>query len=140
MEDSGLMFSWRNHPDTRRYFIDPGPLERDEHAVWLVETLGNPAKHLLIAINGNDESVGVLRFDKQDDGATYEVSIYLDPARTNQGLGKETLAAGIQWLRENTDGVTLCATVLEQNIASQRLFAALDFMTVRSGMELEIKR
>jgi len=139
-EDSSLIFSWRNHPDTRRHFNDFLPLERAGHDAWLVETLANPRRHLFIATDANAAPVGVLRFDGCDDGVTYEISIYLDPVRTNQGFGKAALAVGMQWLGENTDAVKARAVVLEPNVPSRQMFERLNFKTVRRVMECEIKR
>jgi RimJ/RimL family protein N-acetyltransferase len=68
--------------------------------------------------------VGSIRLDRLDNGHL-EVSLYLDPDLQGLGLGRHLLAAGEQaLLGQHPAGITVDASVLPGNAASQQLFEA----------------
>lgn len=120
VEDAKRVFEWRNHPSIREVSHHREPLVWNQHEAWFLGVLNDPDRPLLIG-EKNDEPIGIVRFDIVGNAA--EVSIYLAPARTAEGLGSELLAAAEKWLFEHRRNVvTLVAKVLESNTASHRLF------------------
>lgn len=120
LDDARAMFEWRDHPRTRQFSLDPGPLDWETHVRWLGDRLADANCDLLI---GGDESgpIGVLRFDV--DGTAAAVSLYLLPHRQGCGLGAPLLRAGERWLLQKRPQLTkLWATVREANAASLRVF------------------
>ncbi len=118
--DCERLFAWRNHPDTRRYFFDPAPIDLSAHRRWFADTLADSTRALLVGLVDGEE-VGALRYDFSGDEA--RVSIYLDPARQGEGHGAALLAVGTQWLRSNRKGLrAIVADVLPANEASVRVF------------------
>jgi hypothetical protein len=68
-EDSELIFEWRNHRDTRRYFFDPSPVDPEAHKAWFSAALKNPSRYLLIGEDASERDVGVVRFDQEGNSA-----------------------------------------------------------------------
>lgn len=123
--DCRAVFEWRNHPDTRRYALDPMPIPWEDHKRWFEHTLENSNRVLLIA-ETERESVGVLRFDLSANEAW--VSVYVVPGLSGAGYGQAILSTGQSWLRAEHPGVkTLKATIRYGNRASHSLFTRLGF-------------
>lgn len=136
MDDCDRLYAWRNHPDTRRYFFDSGPIDLSAHRRWFTGTLTNPSRALLLGIVDGKET-GVLRYDFSGDSA--RISIYLDPARRGEGFGSALLAAGSEWLQENRPETrTVVAEVMTANDASVRAFLAAGYRESHRCYRLDI--
>jgi UDP-2,4-diacetamido-2,4,6-trideoxy-beta-L-altropyranose hydrolase len=136
MDDAALMFAWRNHPTTREVSGDSRPLEWDAHLGWLERVLVDAARILQVATIGS-VPVGVIRYDELTVGEA-EVSLYLDPDMLGLGLGAGLLRAGEQTLRARWPQVRrLVATVLDANVASQRMFTADGYVRRDDGRYLK---
>ena len=134
--DCDLLYSWRNHPQTRRYFFDPRPLSLSVHRQWLTDALADPARILMVAMS-NGRDVGALRYDIRSSEA--RVSIYLDPLRQREGLGVELLTAGTHWLSAHRQEVSVVtAEVLPANETSLYAFLAAGFRVSHSCLRLEL--
>lgn len=132
-DDAQRVYAWRNHPHTRRFFTDPTPVDQTTHLKWFARSLHTLSRVLLIAErqgeDGQPEAVGVLRFDCQGEEAC--VSIYLDPARQGEGLGRTVLQAGLVWLAAHKPDIRcLTADILPGNVASRAVFASVGFRAV----------
>jgi RimJ/RimL family protein N-acetyltransferase len=92
----------------------------------------------LLLGKANMVAVGVLRFDfDEQQGAI--VSIYIDPARTGQGMGKGLLRAGVAWLVCNRPDVRqVFAEILPENMASQALFRSVGFVERQKTVVLSL--
>lgn len=125
--DADKTWVWRNHEDTRRYFVDPSPVPLETHRLWWEKVLADNTRVLLLASRcGTD--VGVLRYDLSGDVAV--VSVYLDPELHGIGLGSVLLRAGEAWLNTHYPATqAMEAAVLAENGPSQRAFAAAGFQT-----------
>jgi RimJ/RimL family protein N-acetyltransferase len=136
VDDAALMFGWRNHPATRAVSGDSRPLEWDGHRRWLERAVVDAARILQIATIGV-LPVGVIRYDQLEAGAA-EVSLYLDPDLLGLGLGARLLYAGEQSIRGRWPQVRrLVATVLDANVASQRMFTADGYVRRDDGRYLK---
>jgi RimJ/RimL family protein N-acetyltransferase len=135
-EDSESMLEWRNHPDTRRYFFDPSPVDPEAHKAWFSAVLTNPSRHLLIGEDATGKPVGVVRFDQKDNAA--DIAIYLVPQRHGEGLGTPLLDAAVLWLKENSTVEHIRADVLAANAASLKMFAASGFTHDVHRLSLDI--
>lgn len=119
--DAGLLLSWRNDPQTRRWSRSPREVRPDEHRAWLAGSLSR-ADRLLLVVSDAAGPVGTVRWDREGDG--WEVSITVAPDRRGAGLAAPLLAAGERALRERTGpGTPVTAVVHRDNAASGRLFA-----------------
>jgi RimJ/RimL family protein N-acetyltransferase len=76
----------------------------------------------------NHHPIGVVRFDVHESSA--EVSIYLVPDSGFKGWGSLLLNQAESWLRLQYPEVrTLHAKVLPGNVASQKLFSRLNYVS-----------
>lgn len=124
-DDCDRLFAWRNHPETRRHFFDPAPIDLSVHRKWFAGTLTNATRALLIGVVDGEE-VGVLRYDFSGDEA--RVSAYLDPTRRGEGIGTALLVAGRDWLRSHCPETrAIVAEVLPANEASVHAFLAAGY-------------
>ena len=136
LDDSVMMYVWRNHESTRRTAFNHEPFTEQQHKTWLKDVLKDSNRHLFVVEN-NNTAVGVLRFDVEDNAA--EISIYLDPEKTRRGIGTQAIQIGCQWLKENCANVKkIRAEILKDNVVSQKVFAKMGFDLVYEVFEKEI--
>ena len=134
--DSPKLFEWRNHAAIRAVSRNQDLITWEEHQSWFIESMNDKDRILLIGYIG-DDTVGVVRFDKQADFA--EVSIYLVPDGGHTGKGRNLLSSAEQWLKVNRPDIKhILATVLGKNEPSQKLFSGAHYSidTVRYLKEL----
>lgn len=119
------VYLWRNDPETRKWFFDPGPIDFEVHSRWYRTVVESKSSDLLIA-EREGQAVGVIRFDH--DGEDSRVSVYLVPGLHSRGLGTDLIRAGVSWVEKNRPGILrLRAEVLTGNQASVRAFSAAGF-------------
>lgn len=124
-DDSAKLFEWRNHPSIRSVSRNTEPITWEEHQKWFSSVMDSKDRVLLIGQN-DKASVGVVRFDKQDEDA--EVSIYLVPDANNSGQGRNLLLSAEQWIKEKRPDIKcIRASILGSNKNSQRLFLGTDY-------------
>lgn len=128
-EDALIVWPWRNNETTRRYFFDPTPVSLATHIEWWARSLSDPKRVLLLG-KLDDQEFGVIRFDFVAHTQA-EISIYLDPQMTGQGLGQKLLRTGQDWLRQNHQEIdTVIAQVTSHNLASKQAFLAAGFKDI----------
>jgi UDP-2,4-diacetamido-2,4,6-trideoxy-beta-L-altropyranose hydrolase len=120
IDDARLLFEGRNAPSVRRWAVQSEEIRWESHQAWLVASLGNPQRLLLIA-SAADGPVGVLRYDR--DQARAEVSIHLFEGRSGLGWGRALLARGEAFVAALWPDLSIItAQVLADNQASLNLF------------------
>ena len=138
--DCNAIYRWRNHPDTRRYFFDPSPIDLETHTHWFTETLKDPHRYLLIAENHHHEPIGIMRFDASKHEDVASVDIYLVPEKRGFRLGKPMLLAGLSWLKSHTSIRRVTANVLSANESSCRMFDSAGFVLASHTYGLDLGR
>lgn len=117
-DDIALIYEWQSHPDTRKYALTSNVPQWSEHQAWMSKKLQSTSDYFYMVINRADRSkVGAVRLDRMESGH-YLVSIFVDPKSYGKGIAFQALNA-IDAIHPD---VTLHATVLKANVASQRLF------------------
>ena len=125
IDDCEMTYAWRNAESTRRYFLDPKPITREEHHKWMESVIKDDNRFLLIA-HDDDTPVGVVRLDCRKNVA--EISIYLDPDKTGRGYGKQIIVSACEWGKNNLKFLNFMeAQVLDKNIASIKSFESVGF-------------
>lgn len=130
--DAQRIYQWRNHPSTRAVSGDPAEISWDTHRDWYERALANASRALFVAMIG-DLAVGVIRFDRRDDGY-HEISLFLDPALHGLGLGRRMLRAGEAALGP---GARFLAKVVEDNLRSREMFATSGYRRTAPGIWLK---
>ncbi len=126
-DDVDKIYSWRNHEITRQFFFDSTPISNESHKMWFKKSLRNENR-LIYIISYKEEQVGVVRFDKVDDTNTWEIDIFLDPARYGKGYAAAGLEMAISSLRvEIKEPIILIAKVIPENSSSKKLFEKIGF-------------
>ncbi|BDR33085.1 UDP-2,4-diacetamido-2,4,6-trideoxy-beta-L-altropyranose hydrolase [Photobacterium damselae] len=125
-DDIALIYEWQSHPETRKYALTPNVPKWSEHQTWMSKKLQSISDYFYMVINRVDRrKVGVVRLDRMESGH-YLVSIFVDPNCYGKGIAFQALNA-IDAIHPD---VTLHATVLKANIASQRLFKKARYQQV----------
>jgi RimJ/RimL family protein N-acetyltransferase len=126
VDDIKQVFTWQCHPDTRKYALTTKVPTWEKHQSWMKQKLKSVEDFFyIIKLTEDDESVGVIRLDRVKK-AEYIVSIFISPEHFGQGIAKKALS----FIDDIHKDVTIHATVLEDNIASQRLFSAAKYERV----------
>ena len=124
-EDSKNLFDWRNHPKIREASINSASISWDEHQRWFEAVLTDKNRELIIGM-AKDKTVGVVRFDIENDFA--EVSIYLIQDAGFAGQGRNLLISAERWLNANRPEIRrIRASVLAENEVSKNLFLASSY-------------
>ncbi|CAE6881393.1 Spore coat polysaccharide biosynthesis protein [Vibrio sp. B1REV9] len=117
-DDIALIYEWQSHPETRKYALSPTIPTWDEHQAWMLRKLKSTSDYFYMVVDRTDRSkVAAVRLDRVKAGH-YLVSIFVDPKSYGKGIALQALNA-IDAIHPD---VTLHATVLKANVASQRLF------------------
>lgn len=122
--DIKQVYEWQILPETRKYALTPEIPTWEEHQMWMQAKLPSITDYFYIIESLHDKkSLGVLRLDKLSENK-YVLSIFIDPQYFGQGLGKKALSY-IDLMHPN---ITIQATVLEENLASRRLFTVANYL------------
>jgi UDP-2,4-diacetamido-2,4,6-trideoxy-beta-L-altropyranose hydrolase len=121
--DESWLLALQSQPETRRYANNPAAPTQQGHRQWLKRTLADRSR-LLIIVEVEGRSAGMLRLDRQEHGE--RVNIAIDPQYHGQGVGVATLALVA---RLRPAGI-LDAEVLPGNKASLALFTRAGYRQV----------
>lgn len=131
--DINELFDWRNHPDVRKNFFNTAPVSRKEHETWFYTKVNDAESSIYMAFL-EDEKIGSIRFETED--AAIKVSVMLNPAFFNRGLGSKVITEGIKRFM-NTKAPTkpILAHVKKSNIASIKVFTKAGFTAKDTSLE-----
>lgn len=132
LDDIERIYQWQCHPETRKYALNPHIPTWEEHKAWMTNKLQSAGDYYYMVIDRvNNHKVGVVRLDRMDQ-AEYLVSIFIDPQHYGKGIARKALAA----LDSLHSDVTLHATVLKENLASQNLFQKAGYQKINQDAYL----
>ena len=120
-EDSEQILTWRNNPEIFKYLLTPKPVDRTEHISWFKSILDNKTVKFFVAFLGEDPC-GTIRFDMLGNFKEAEVGIYIDPKFFGKGIGLNLLKLGEEEIKKTFDLKKIQARVLNENIASKKMF------------------
>lgn len=116
MNDAGVLFAWRNDPETRANSVNSDPVAWADHCAWLKASLANPDRDLLIAeLDGMP--VGTVRIDRGDET---EISWTVSPEHRGKGVAKYMVALA-------SPSGRAVARIKPANIASQKIAESVGF-------------
>ncbi len=122
-DDIDTVYHWQCHPKTREYALNATVPSWDEHKQWMTRKLDSVRDYFYIVIDKqNLKPLGVVRLDNTEPDH-YLVSIYVAP----ESYGKGVAIAALSMVDELHPEMTLHATVLKENVASQKLFQKANY-------------
>lgn len=124
-EDCERVFSWQTAPGARRFSRIPEPPEWDTHKMWFADRLKRSDIEPFYVIHFDDEPVGFVRLDSQDD-RTKEVSILVATSAQGKGVARTALAL----LRLAHSDADIIASVNPLNVASQAVFLSAGYKQI----------
>ena len=126
--DADLLLEWRNDPETRKESHQTAIVRRDEHSAWLLQTLGNPNRKLLIA-EEEGVPVGTIRADFSN--GAWVLSWTTAPSERKRGVAKQMVTLFVGGIVE-----PICEEVKSGTLASARIAenAGMKFEREESGV------
>jgi len=124
--DTALIYQWQSDPLTRRYALNPNIPSWAEHQCWMEKKLQRQQDYFFLIVSSkNSEPCGAIRLDELATD-NYLISIFIAPHRHGQGIG----LIGLKLIDQCLPCINIHATVLAENIASQRLFTKASYQQV----------
>ena len=125
-EDSDLIYCWINDPDVRARSFRPHTITPEEHREWFTTVLADPGILYFIAVDRHDHPVGQARFRVESDHAV--ISVLLEPASRNRGLGSRVIGIATRRLFARTPVREVHAFIKTGNESSLRAFRNAGFV------------
>lgn len=128
LDDADLLLRWRNLPSTRKFSRDSRIIGIEEHLGWLTARLGRIQLEPFFVFEIDDAAIGMSRLDIMIGSSNkFEVSISVDPDHHGKGVGKKVLNMVCTTFFGSHPDHVIFASVHNQNIVSQKLFAGAGF-------------
>ena len=135
--DIKQVYEWQCQPETRQYALSPEIPSWNEHRAWMIRKLECANDYFYIIeqdVAANSKvSVGVLRLDRMGN-AQYLISIFIDAKLHRRGIARQALLL-IDVIHPT---ITIEATVLADNIASQKLFESANYQRLSQSSLLRL--
>ncbi|ROV58151.1 UDP-2,4-diacetamido-2,4,6-trideoxy-beta-L-altropyranose hydrolase [Vibrio ponticus] len=123
LDDIQCVYEWQCHPETRRYALNAAVPSLEEHIAWMQNKLTCFNDYFYMVVNQDGKRLGVVRLDKQM-SEEYLLSVYINPEHYGQGIASKALAL----VDVKHPAIVIKATVMEENIASQKLFEKAGYL------------
>ncbi|OEE76426.1 UDP-2,4-diacetamido-2,4,6-trideoxy-beta-L-altropyranose hydrolase [Vibrio genomosp. F6] len=121
--DIKTVYDWQCHPKTREFALNSNVPTWEEHQDWMQHKLASTTDFFyLVEDKSTGKKLGVLRLDKIEH-KNYLVSIFVAPDSYGHGVA----TAALKMADVIHPDLTLRATVLECNKASQKLFKKANY-------------
>ena len=125
-EDRDLVYRWINDPDVRSCSFRPHFITPEEHGNWFSSILVDPGMLYLIAVDEHDRPVGQARF--RIDGGHAVISVMMEPASRNKGLGSQVIGIATRILFARSPVSEVHAFIKTGNESSVRAFAKAGYI------------
>lgn len=117
------VYDWQVLPETRKYALTPDVPKWESHKKWMKAKLDVASDYFyMIESLSTGSNIGVVRLDKQVNDE-YLISIFIQPECFGKGYAKQALV-NVDLLHPD---ITIHATVMEENSASQHLFRIANY-------------
>ena len=127
-EDAKLLFEWTNEAETRKNSFSSEPVLWENHVKWLEKKIVD-RNCLFFIMMVDEEPVGTVRLDVDEEERTGTISYSIDKRFRGQGLGGRILALAEEKAKE-AGLQCLVGGVKPENKASGKCF-------VKNGYEVE---
>lgn len=124
-EDIRDLFSWRNHPETRRQSFSTEAVTWDEHRAWFADKINDPNTSIYI-VSQNRIKIGSVRFERNIESV--RISVMLNPDFIGKRLGAAVIVQSTKkYIQDRNPGVPIIAEIKKENIASIKAFTKAGF-------------
>ncbi len=123
--DLGLVLSWRNNPDVRRYMFTQNEITLDDHQKWYQKASLDANRHLLI-FEERSVPMGFINFTEINSGNVSEWSFHAAPSAP-RGSGTKLGVAALNYGFRRLGFHKVCGQVLSFNERSASLHYRLGF-------------
>jgi len=122
-EESDCRFLWElaNDPSVRAQSFSTDPIPWENHINWFNKKLNDKNTIILIALDEHDESIGMRRFDLQDDKSVL-ASVIIKKEHRNKGYGTTLIEISNRFLFNNYDVEVHNAYIKPNNHSSIKAF------------------
>lgn len=124
--DVDKVYEWQCQRETRQYALNTDVPTWDKHQLWMHKKLACYQDYFyIIECPVTLDRIGVVRLDRIKQ-SEYLISIFIDPVHYGKGIATQALAY-IDFIHPD---IMIHATVLEANVASQKLFITANYQRV----------
>ncbi len=128
LNDEALLLEWANDTLVRENSINSKPISESKHREWFYRKLRQPDTCKIYIVETTDGlPIGQVRFDWNEEKNGWLIDYSVDATLRGHGLGSRLLEKAIQELRIVKQNALIFAEVKEQNYASQKVFAKMNF-------------
>lgn len=132
-KDSDIVFRLSNDPTVREQSINRNPIEYKDHLKWYPSKIGNEDYIFLLAFDKEDNFIGQVRFELNNQEAIASISI--SKQFRGKGLSKKILLnACPKLLSEKPEIKNVIAYIRPENIASIKCFMSAKFVFSQKEM------
>jgi L-amino acid N-acyltransferase YncA len=124
-EDCERVWRWANDAQARANSFETDPIPWENHKDWFQRRLGDECSRLFIALDGDGDPVGQVRFEMSGEAAVISASV--DPVRRGEGLGPQIIRTGAVALLAEGGVKVIHAYIKPGNDASVRAFRKAGF-------------
>ena len=130
------IWSWRNHPEARKWSFNSSEISYEEHKEWFEKKIKDENVKLYVAENENKDKLGHVRFDIVKEENKSYININLNPSFLGKGLGNKLIRIATEYfLAEVLNIKEVIAEIVESNIASKKAFEKAGYIMVNSGQK-----
>lgn len=130
LQDSKMIFNWRNEPDVRINSLHTERIMYDTHLKWFQKRLLSNESHIYICMKG-ETPIGQIRIDYEENKG--EISYSIASEYRGKGYGKNMLELLEDKEREQGRIEILFGIVKRNNLASQKCFEKLGYHKENNG-------
>jgi aminopeptidase-like protein len=121
-KDSHDLWTWRNHPEVRKWCFSNSRIKYKDHAEWFRKTISSNKESIYIAENLKKEKIGQIRFKKYEN-STARVNVNLNPLFLGKKYGSELIKKSTKiFFSENIETKKIIAEIMDNNVASKKAF------------------
>lgn len=130
-EDAHLLFTLRNDPAVVRLSRSGQSVSWEDHAAWFHAAVADAAHRRIFFVTMDDETIGVLRFDRSAVEGPAVVSIYLLDGFVGRARGPRVLADGCRAIFAAWPEIEAVeAVIIAGNERSARTFERVGFVRI----------
>lgn len=122
-KDVDLLYNWSNDELVRAQSFSSEEIPYESHCKWFEQKLKD-TKAILLIIEVEGVSAGIVRFDEKEDQVIIGVSI--DGQFRGKGLGSEFIKVGVAEFFKSS-ALTILASIKKENVASVKSFQKAGF-------------